>query len=312
MSLKMKNLLQVKKTKWLIFIAFLGIVAAYSCRTHYPLAGNNFTATKNPSSFEHGKNLVYNVCGGCHYNHQLNKFAGHQLRDLPGFLGTVYSANLTQSKMYGVTTHYTDAQLAYLIKTGIKKDGRFIPYMIRPTMADEDINDIIVYLRSDDAAVAAADTSVGKTHLSLIGKMANHTQKPQPYITGIKRPSPEDAVANGRYLVDILGCYHCHSKSIQSLKYQHPEQSKGYMQGGMKFKTLEGQRVRAANLTPDVKTGIGSYSKEDFKKALKEGETPDARTLRFPMPKFKDLTDKQVDEIYAYLRTLPPKAHEIK
>src|SRR5207244_679846 len=133
-----------------------------------------------------------------------------------------YSANLTNSKRYGVTQHYTDAQLAYLIKTGIKNDGRFIPYMIRPTMADDDVNDIILYLRSGDEPLVAGDTIVGKTHLSLIGKLANKTQKPQQYKTGIKRPGADDAVANGKYLVDILGCYHCHSKGVLSLNYANP------------------------------------------------------------------------------------------
>ena len=120
------------------------------------------------------------------------------MHDIPRILGKVYSANLTHSEMYGVTKHYKDAQLAYLIKSGIKNNGRFVPYMLRPNMADDDVNDIIAYLRSDDAAVAAGDTSVGKTHLNFFGRLAIHTKKPLPYIPDIKRPT--DAIANGRYL----------------------------------------------------------------------------------------------------------------
>ncbi len=288
------------------------VVFMLSCRTHYEVAKETYRLDKSPTSFERGKNLATNVCGGCHYNHDLNKFAGHQLKDLPKYLGKFYSANLTNSTTHGVLNNYTDAQLAYLIKTGIKNDGKFIPYMIRPTMADDDINDIIVYLRSNDGPVSAADTSVGKTHLSIIGKIANNTQKAQPYIVGNKRPAEDNAVDNGRYLVDILSCYHCHSKTILSLNYLHPEKSKGYMAGGMKFKNLKGKMIRSANLTPDKGTGIGFYTKEDFRKAVRAGETPDARSLSFPMPKFKNLTDKQVDDIYAYLQTLPPKEHHIK
>jgi hypothetical protein len=48
-----------------------------------------------------------------------------------------------------------------ILKTGISKSGKFMPYMMRPMMADEDINDIIVYLRSDDDAAVAADTTIG-------------------------------------------------------------------------------------------------------------------------------------------------------
>lgn len=290
---------------WL-YIIIAGIFVMYSCRTHYPKAGAAYTLIQNPSSMERGKNIVYNVCGECHYNHELNKFVGHQMKDLPKFMGKIYSANLTRSKKYGILTHYTDAQLAYLIKTGIKNDGRFIPYMVRPTMADDDINDVIVYLRNgDDPALTPGDTVAGHTHLSCIGKLANKTQKPQPYITGIHRP--EGNIANGRYLVDILGCYHCHSKSIVSLNYTQPDESKGYMQGGMKFKTPAGDRIRASNLTPDKGTGIGNYTKDGFRMAVVDGKTPYGRQLQFPMPKFKHLTEQQTADIYAYLMTLEPK-----
>lgn len=306
------NIKMTSPLKWLLNSIIGCIFILYSCRTHYQKANENFSLVQSPTSMERGKNIAYNVCGGCHYNRDLGKFAGHQMKDLPKFMGKIYSANLTRSKKYGVLTHYTDAQLAYLIKTGIKHDGRFIPYMVRPTMAADDINDVIVYLRSSDEPVMPGDTLVGKTRLTFLGKIANRTQKPQPNIEGIKRPSPEDAIANGRYLVDIVGCYHCHSKGILSLDYVHPEKSKKYMQGGMKFKTREGKKVRGANLTPDNETGIGKYTKDGFRAALVDGKTPDGRKLQYPMPKFKHLTDKQIDDIYAYLRTLPPKEHRTR
>lgn len=298
--------------KWLICTALVSTFAIYSCKTHYPLANERYTLIKSPTSMENGKNLALNVCGGCHNNRDLKKFVGHQMKDLPKFMGKIYSANLTHSKKYGVLQHYSDAQLAYLIKTGIKHDGRFIPYMVRPTMAADDINDIIVFLRSDDPVVMPGDTIVGRTRLTFLGKLANSTQKPQRNIEGIKRPDPNDAVANGRYLVDILGCFHCHSKGVLSLNYVNPAASKGYMQGGMKFKTPGGNRVRGANLTPDKGTGIGNYTNEGFHKAVVDGETPDGRKLQFPMPKFKHLTDKQLNDIYAYLMTLPPKYHKTR
>ena len=87
--------------------------------------------------------------------------------------------------------------------------------MLRPNMADQDLNDIIAYLRSDDPAVSAADTTIGVTHFTLIGKMAmNMMAKPLPYNTGIKKPAESDSIAAGRYLVDNIGCFHCHSKSL--------------------------------------------------------------------------------------------------
>jgi len=298
------------KVKWIITTVLLAHVMAYSCKTHYKLASQPYTAKESPSSFENGKNLLASSCGGCHYNPAVNKYIGNQLHDLPRLFGKLYSANLTESEMYGVTLRYTDQQLAYLIKTGIKKDGRFIPYMLRPNIADADLNDIIVYLRSTDAAVAAADTSVGKTHLNLLGKTAIHMRKPEPYVPNISKPT--ESITDGRYLVDIIGCFHCHSKGLTSLNYLHPEESKHYMMGGMMFKTPDGKKVYGSNLTPCKTTGIGYYSQEDFRKAVKEGIAPGGRKLSPPMDKYDHLADKQLDDIFAYLLTLPKAHHLVK
>jgi len=233
------------------------------------------------------------------------------MKDLPKFMGKIYSANLTSSAAYGID-NYTDAELKYLLKTGVAKDGRFIPYMIRPTMADRDINDIIVYLRSGDDPVKASDKVAGKNKVSLLGKIAkSFSGKPQPFVEGIQAPAEGDNIAYGRYLVDIIGCYHCHSKSILGLNYTEPEKSKGYLAGGMKFK-VDGEKIYASNITPDRETGIGKYTKEDFRMAVREKIAPDGHVLKYPMRKFKHLTDAQTDAIYAYIMSLPGKEHKIK
>lgn len=292
---------------YIILVFCLFFMVMFSCKTHYQLAHQAYARIEVPSSMERGKNLAYNICADCHYDKTVKKFIGMRYLALPAIAGKVYAANLTHSKMYGVTDLYTDAELAYLLKTGITRDGRFIPYMLRPKMADDDINDLIIFLRSDDMAVASGDTSVGHSHLNFIGRIASRKiAKPQPYVTSIKRPAKDDAIANGRYLIDNLGCYHCHSKSIAKLNYMDAEKSKGYLQGGMKFKDEQDNKIHAANLTPDSSTGIGRFSKVQFQKALTEGVAPDGRKLHAPMPRYTYLTDKQVSDIYAYLRSVPP------
>lgn len=289
-------------------IAVIGLVlmVAVGCRTHYPLAGKAYARIETPTSFERGKNLAYNICADCHYDKTVNKFIGMRYLAIPPIAGKVYSANLTNSKAFGITSVYTDAELAYLLKTGITRDGRFVPYMLRPTMAEDDINDIIVYLRSKDDAVAAGDTSMGHTHLNFIGRIATHKiAKPQPELEAVKRPAKDDAVANGRYLVNIIGCYHCHSKRIAKINYIDPEQTKGYLQGGMKFKDDSGNKVHAANITPDKQTGIGAFTLAQFRMAITQGKAPNGRKLHVPMPRFEHLTDKQVSDIYAYLQSVP-------
>lgn len=295
---------------------FFGILAAclmMGCFSHYTTTTDKTEAKTNVHSFERGKNLAFNICGQCHYDQSINRFIGKPMYDLPGFMGEVFSANLTHSSVYGILTKYTDAELAYLLKTGIARDGRYIPYMIRPNLGDSDINDITVYLRSGDTAVMATDKIAGKTDVNLLGKMATKIAgKPLPYKKGVTVPKEEDTLAYGKYLIDNLACYHCHSKSILGLDYMEPEKSKGYMKGGMKFNTPQDGKIYAANLTPDKRTGIGNFTKEDFRKAVIKGIRPSGDSLRLPMQKFKHLTNKQADAIYRYLQNLPPAKNKVK
>jgi hypothetical protein len=288
----------------------LAAIIIISCKTRFETTKAEYKATVSPAALERGRVLVYSICAGCHLNHADNKFIGNRIEDVPGIAGKVYSANLTHSKEHGIPPRYSDAELKYLFKTGIAKDGRFLAYMLRPNMADADINDIIVFLRSDDPAMAAADTTIGLTHFNVLGKiyMGMHAD-PLPYNTGIKRPT--EPVALGRYLVDNLGCFHCHSKSLTSLNLQYPEQTKGYLAGGIKLKGENGIEITVSNVTPDKNTGIGNYTREQFLKALKDGEAPD-RKLHPPMPKFNMLNNGEIDAIYAYLMTVPGKDHKVE
>jgi len=296
--------------KKLIVISILAAIV--SCRFYFDTTKDNFTSHSNPTSVQNGKNLTHNICGGCHYDHEMKKFIGKPMHDLPGIGGKLFSANLTQSVSNGIPPKYSDAELFYLLKTGIAKNGKFMPYMIKPMMADEDINDVIAYLRSNDADVAPADTTVGLSHINFLGKMfiriASH--KPAPYNKGVARPDENNAAEYGRYLVAVVGCFHCHSSSILKVDYVYPENSKGYMTGGMRLKSTNG-KIRSVNLTPDNETGIGTFTLADFTNAVREGLAPGGRKLRVPMPKFKDLTDKQVQAIYTYLRTLAPVHHRV-
>ncbi|HMC98892.1 MAG TPA: hypothetical protein VKH37_02030 [Ferruginibacter sp.] len=287
------------------------IVLAMSCRFYFKTTTDNFSIPTNSTSIQNGKNLTHLVCGGCHFDPATKKFTGKPMHDLPGIGGKLVAANLTHSTVSGATADYTDAKLFYLIKTGIAKDGSFMPYMMRPMTADEDINDIISYLRSDDIAVAADDHSPGQTHLNALGKMFVRIGfgKPTPYNKGVARPDENDELAYGRYLVAVIGCYHCHSSSKLRISYNVPEHSKGYMEGGIAFKTENG-KIRSVNLTPDNETGIGSFSLNDFSLAVRNGMAPNNRKLRSPMPKFPEMNDKEVRAIYNYLKSLPAVHHK--
>ncbi|MGZ3904012.1 MAG: hypothetical protein ACXVC6_09970 [Bacteroidia bacterium] len=283
------------------------------CISHYSTTTESSNAVKQNDSFVRGENLAYNICGQCHYNDSARSFMGKRMHDLPSFMGKIYSANLTHSVSHGVLTKYTDSELRYLLKTGVSREGKYVPWMIRPNLSEKDLNDIIVFLRSNDSALTAVNKLSGKTHENILGKMATKASgKPLLPYKATAAAEEKNPVAYGKYLIDNLACYHCHSKSIIGLNYRDPERSSGYMQGGMKFKTPEGKKVYSANLTPDKETGIGNFSKEDFRNTLVNGIRPTKESLRPPMQKFKHLTNAQCDAIFAYLLSLKPKKNKIK
>lgn len=298
--------------KKILVTGILIMMVCWSCRFYFETTKEQFTSQKNVSSYERGRVLVYTICAGCHFDHSTGKFTGKPLNDLPKFAGRLNSANLTHAAGYGMPDKYTDAELFYLFKRGIAKNGKFMPYMMKPMMADEDVNDMIVFLRSDDAGLAANDTSVGKTKINFIGRIGiRFLMGPQPYNKGIARVDEDNPVVYGRYLVGIIGCYHCHSRKTTGLDFFDPENTKGYLQGGIKLRDHKGKRIYAPNLTPDKETGTGNFTKDEFRNAVRNGIAPSGKKLSPPMGKFDKLTDKQVDAIYAYLQSLPALKHQV-
>jgi hypothetical protein len=79
----------------------------------------------------------------------------------------------------------------------------------------------------------------------------------------------------------------------------------------MKLKGVNDTEIKASNITPDKNAGIGNYTKEQFRKALTDGEAPN-RKLKPPMPKFNRLKEQEIDAIYAYLQTVPANDNKVK
>lgn len=123
-------------------------------------------------------------------------------------------------------------------------------------------------------------------------------------------PSSPEAIERGRYLVHhVAGCVGCHSK-VDTSKPGEPMVD-GFVGAGRDFGTMEGfpGHVRAANITSDPETGIGSWSDGEIVRAMREGVSKDGRPL-FPMMPYttyaRSLSDEDALAIVAYLRTLAP------
>jgi len=59
-------------------------------------------------------------------------------------------------------------------------------------------------------------------------------------------------------------------------------------------------------------TGIGSWSEDDFVKAVKYGKLPNNQPgLRYPMQPYTNLSDAEAKAIYAYLKTVPKLKNKV-
>ena len=105
------------------------------------------------------------------------------------------------------------------------------------------------------------------------------------------------ATARGEYLARAGDCVACHSAPG----------GKAFA-GGLKMGTPLGA-IYATNITPDVETGIGTYTLQDFDRAVRGGVAKDGRRLypAMPYPSYAKLTDEDVRALYDYfMRAVPP------
>jgi hypothetical protein len=78
--------------------------------------------------------------------------------------------------------------------------------------------------------------------------------------------------------------------------------------GGAELKNGAGQPIYSANLTKDPQVGIGRWNRDQFARAIRESVRPDGTSLGYPMPRFRDADDVEVDALFAYLRSFPAKS----
>ncbi|AOZ69388.1 aldehyde dehydrogenase [Rhodobacter xanthinilyticus] len=125
-----------------------------------------------------------------------------------------------------------------------------------------------------------------------------------PAITAAERPqfAPE-VIEQGRILASAGYCATCHTAA-----------GGAPFAGNYPIVTAFGT-IYASNITPDPKTGIGSWSPEAFRRAMHEGVDAAGRHLfpAFPFDHFTKMTDADVDAIYAYIMTsVAPVEEETK
>jgi mono/diheme cytochrome c family protein len=117
------------------------------------------------------------------------------------------------------------------------------------------------------------------------------------------------AVERGRYVFRAAGGCGCHT----DLEHGGPP-----LAGGRPIPSPFGT-FYGTNITPDPATGIGEWSERDFVRAMRQGEAPNGSSYFpvFPYGSFTRMTDRDLVDLWAYLRAQPParkanRRHEVR
>lgn len=279
----------------------------------YEVVDSGLKVEVTPQRVHTGALISANLCAVCHMTDD-GTLSGRQIEDVDG-LGKIYSANITRHKVYGIG-EYTDGELFYLLRTGVKRDGHLVlPMMFSSVqMSDEDLFSLIAFLRSDDPAVQPSGNIIPRYKQTFLSKMLfNLALKPLPWSgQPVAAPDKNNRLAYGEYLVKGRHmCYECHSGSFETNAPLNPENSVRYLGGGSEFRDIRtGEVIKIPNITPDPEHGIGDYSLEAFITAVKYGKNNEGRMLRFPMMPFAGVDSSDITAIFQYLQTVPPLGAE--
>jgi mono/diheme cytochrome c family protein len=221
-------------------------------------------------------------------------------------LNNIASRNITPDKETGIGD-WTDDEIARAIREGVRKDGTalfpIMPYTDFAKMDDEDVKSIVVYLRTLTPVRNVVPTRQLPGPLEWIVKTI-----PQP----IETPQPSHPSATpaerGEYLVTLAGCKACHTPAIEGQPIAGLD-----FAGGEIFKDpgQGGKEVYTANITPDA-SGIAHYDESLLMETLRTGRVG-GRMLNHIMPfmAFRNMTDTDISDIFAFLRTVKPVSHRV-
>jgi len=275
----------------------------------------NIKVELTPQRIARGEYLANHVvlCVDCHSKRDWSKFAapmvggttgggGEVFDGKVGFPGEVHVPNITPYKL----KDWTDGELFRAITTGERKNGSAIfplmPWPYYSKMTREDVFAIIAYIRTLKPIASAYP----KSRLNFPLNILVHTMPQKAELS--QMPSAADSVKYGEYVCRSAACMECHSKVDKGKIVSGTE-----FGGGHEFQ-VNGIFVRSANITPDIKTGIGKWKESEFVamfKAFNDASkapaiSPGNFQTIMPWYDYSGMSEGDLKAIYKYLRTVKP------
>lgn len=253
---------------------------------------------------------------GCHGCHTDAKAGGKALaggRALKTEFGTFYSPNITPDPETGIGK-WSEQDFFRAMREGRSPDGAHLypafPYDAYNRLTDEDLRALWAYLRAQAPARRANrphDLRWFASARSFVGSWKALYFKP-----GVFRPDPGKPASwnRGAYLAEAAAhCGACHT----------PRSALGGLKLDMHFAgTPEGPEDSVVpNITPDRKTGIGKWSRDDLALYLGTGFMPNGDSAGELMAEVIDdglkfLRKDDLAAIAEYVLSLPPVENAVR
>jgi mono/diheme cytochrome c family protein len=247
-------------------------------RRTYAIPAVELTIPTDPDSIQEGRRLA--TIRGCFNDCHGREAEGRVFFDDP-MIARIVAPNLTAS-----VRKYSDAQLANMIRNGVRPDGRSVVVMPAEAfngMTDADLGRTIAFLKSlPPVPGPGPDVSVGMLgRLGLVtGKFQTVTQLLADTVPPPPATNPE--AERGRYLARTI-CAGCHGTSLRGA-------------------------VNPDFTSPDLRV-VASYSLDAFNRLLRTGVALGDRKLGVMGERARNnlshLRDSEIAALYSYLHAMP-------
>lgn len=261
----------------LIGIAYVYFASERELHRHYEVgASAPLALPTDAAEIAEGQRLAR--LAGCQHCHGEN-LTGSVVDDIPNLL------RLVAPNISVIAPGYSDAQIATVLRKGVKPDGTsvvFMPSEMFRHLTDQDLARVIAFLRT---VPANPDGIREKTEVRMIGRLllakgdvklgARNIESLPPPVKGY---DPADPVGHGQYLAMNL-CSECHGQSLEG------------------FAPINAPPLTVARV----------YTAKQFTRLMHEGVALGEREMRLMTPtakaRFSQLTDAEVAAIHAYLQS---------
>jgi len=296
-------------TRCILIVAALVIMLGAALFFYWPHPLRSIEASpRQPTGaalIERGRYLTTAAdCAACHTVPGGKPFTGGLAFKLP--FGTIYAPNITSDVKSGIGA-WSDAEFVRAMRDGVGRHGEDLypafPYTSYALLSTDDILAIRAYLRT----VPPSETP-SKANALMFPFNQRPAMRAWKLLFLPRRPlelnQEKSAEWNrGAYLVEGLAhCGECHT----------PRNVMFAMNRSRAFAGGDVDGWKAWNITPDPRTGLGRWSRQDIRAYLATGHAPSHGSAAGGMRQAIDLSLSKlsatdIDAVVTYLQALPSR-----